>query len=558
MNKENKQPEINEEIVETVDETVDETAEETTDTPAKKAKREKPVRSAEVIRKMRRGRIATLVTAAVVVLTLLLNVVFSALNDRFPLSLDLSSDKVFTLSEESKDLAKSLTKPVEIVVFASEDVFSNVQSSDSLQYSGGMEEISTVLTEFYNATKQYEQLTGGKVTTTYIDMNRNPTAVSQYSKYKEDEAIAQGDILFISEAQSKQSNVAEGLFTYDVSEYYSSGALNVESIVEKTLATKLKAVQSVNEQVITFATGFSEDSTALSNLQGLYELNGYSVETVDLTRSAEINANTVCMVIPAPTKDYTTEAIEKLRSWLHNDGKEGRNLMVYTDAYADCTNLYEFLQVEYGLEVTDNLVMETDMNKVYAYNPYYAYGSIADTDYAVSCTGGDVLSGYTRQIVPHWEAKTDQSTQYSVNVVTFSDKAQIIDVANVDDQQFTTTGTAYDGTIVGMAVAVKEGFQNALQVATRTTVTVCGSQYVGHDIFTSMSTTDNEALLLDATSVITGVSNTINISSKPLTAETVSFSVIEQIFVGLGLFTVLLPVAMLIVALVVFLKRRHL
>lgn len=581
MNKENKQPAelqaeetVTEETVEeTVEAAVEETAEQADqtdeitaeedaaeegieDSQKKKAKKEK-TRSADMVRRLRHGRTAKLVTVGVVVLTLMLNVVFSILGDRFPLTLDLSTDKVFTLSEESTSVAQSLTRPVEIVVFAAEDTFSNVQSDNSIAFSGGMTQVATVLSEFYNATKQYNTLTDGKVTTTYIDMNRNPTAVTKYSNYKADEAIAEYDILFISDKQSKVINMNEGLFTYDASEYYSSGTLNISSTVEQTLATNLKAVQSTEAQVITFATGHEEDTNTKQGLQNIYTLNGYDVEEVDLTRSADINPNTVCLVIPAPTKDYSTETIERLRTWLHNDGKEGRNLMVFTDAYADCSNLYEFLNVEYGLEVTDKLVYENDLNKIYAYNPYYAFATIADSDYTGSCAGSEALAGFTRQIIPHWEEKTDTSTQYSVNLLTFSDQAQIIAVKD-SESAAAPTGEAYDGTIVGMAVAVKEDYQNALQVSTTTKVAVCGSSYASHSLFTSMSTSSNEALFLDSMAQITGVSNSVNISSKSLAEETISFSPTTQIFVGLGLFTILLPLALLITGLVVFLKRRHL
>ncbi len=556
MNNENNMLQNEEEIVETVE--LDE-VEETSTEDGKKTKRKKPMRSADVMRRLRHGRTATLVTIGVVILTLMLNVVFSALGDRFPLTLDLSAEKVFSLSDESKEIAKSLVKPVQIVVFASEDTFANVQSSDSLEVTGGMSQLSTVLSQFYNATKQYETLTDGKVTTTYIDMNRNPTAVSQYSQYKSDDAIMQGDILFICGDQSKVVNITEGLFTYDVSEYYSSGVLNIESLVEQTLATKLKAVQSTNAQVITLATGFSEDDTAIESLRKLYELNGYDVETVDFTRSAEINTNTTCLVIPAPTKDYTTDALQRLRTWLLNDGKEGRNLVVYTDTYADCPNLYEFLQVEYGLEVTDNLVYEQDLNKIYAYNPYYAFATIENTEYAANSAGAEVIAGYSRQIIPHWEAKTEESTQYSVNLLSFSNQARIVDVHSVSNEDYTQPqGTTYNGTIVGMAIAVKENFQNALQTTTVTKVAVCGSAYLSHEVFTSMNTTANEELLLDSMSAITGIDNKVNISSKPLATETISFSTTTQIFLGLGVFTILLPLALLITGLVVFLKRRHL
>lgn len=545
MNNEKNQPieNLEEEIVAEEMETVEEAA-------------PKKVRSADKIRRLRHGRLATLITVGVIVATLLLNVVFSIIGSRFPLNLDLTSKKLFSLSEESTAIAQSLTEPVEIVVFTSEAVFSDIRSEESMAFHGGQTSLATVLSQFYNATRQYNQLTGGKVTTTYIDMNRNPTAVSKYSEYKEDAAIADGDILFISDKQSRVSNIGEGLFTYDPSEYYSSGGvLNIESIVEQTLATNLKAVQSATEQVITFATGHDEDTNVLTALQDLYNLNGYTIESVNLTRSTAINPNTVCMVIPAPTKDYSTETIQKLRDWLSNGGKEGRNLMVYVHPTSDCPNLYEFLKVDYGMEVTNNVVAESNLDLMYQSGPFYPFGTIASTDYTASCGGGDALFPLCRQIIPHWEAQTEESVQYSVNLMTFSETAQLAPM-----EAITTNAVPdlkdYKDTIVGMAVAVKEGYQNALQAATTTKVGVCGSAYAAN--FVSMNTVDNELLFLDSMTKISGVTNTVNISSKSLAEESIYFAPSVVIIVGRIIFASVLPLGLLAFGLFMFLRRRHL
>ena len=53
-----------------------------------------------------------LFTAIVIVGILLLNIIVGALADRFPFTIDMSSDKVFTLSEESKAVAESIEKDV--------------------------------------------------------------------------------------------------------------------------------------------------------------------------------------------------------------------------------------------------------------------------------------------------------------------------------------------------------------------------------------------------------------------------------------------------------------
>jgi hypothetical protein len=513
---------------------------------------QKKARSAEVQRRLRHGRTATLITVGVIVLALLLNVVFSILGNRFPLNLDLSSDGTYSLSDESIKIAQSVTKPVEIVVFASEETFSNTQSDASLSFSQGYPQVATALTQFYNATKLYGSYSGGKVTTTYIDMNKNPTAVNQYTTYTDGESIANGDILFICGEKCKTSNIGEGLFLTDASTY------SFESIVEQTLATKINAVQSEATKVLTFFIGHTENEEVISGLSQIYELNGYDVELVDLTRSVDINKDTVCGIIPAPTVDYADKEIQRLREWLFNDGKEGRNLFVITDPVANCKNLYDFLKVDYGLEVTDHIVTETDMNRMYAYTPYYTFADIIQSDYTKNSYGSaKALTWTTRQIIPHWEPQSDTATEYYLNVLTYSNKAQITPAAQLEDAK-NPEMQEYDGTICGMAVSVKEGFQTALQQSTVTKVAVSGSAYSTLQAFLSMKTIENENLYLDVMSGMTGVENTINISSKSLETETVAFSTTSQIFLGLFLFTIALPVGLLICGLVVFLKRRHL
>jgi len=572
MNNENKKE--TEEMVETVEETVEETAKETVEETAeetavatkkeKREKKQKPVRSAEMQRRLRHGRVATLLTVSVIVLAVLLNVVLAVVADRVPLAIDLSADKMYTLSDESIALAESITKPVEIVVFASEETFSNTQSEDAYAFTGGHTQVSAVLTEFYNAVKQYNQYSDGKVTVSYIDMNKNPNAVNAYAKdYALNEALEENDILFICEKRVKVANMSTDLFAVDYSAYYSTGSLSLEaSTVEQTLATNIKGVQSEKSQVLTFFTGHDEDSLAVEGLMQIFKLNGYDVEEVDLTRSTEINVNTVCGIIAAPTTDYADKTIDRLRNWLNNDGKEGNNLMVFTDPTADCPNLYEFLQVEYGIEVTDNVIVETDPNRMYSYYQDNVFGVIADTEYTASVAGKDVLTQTIRQIVPSWEVKNDTNVQYRIDLLTYSDTARLIPFAELDkmndDKTYTPKQEEYNGTIVGMTVAVKEGFQNALQQATVTKIAVCGSNSLPYAALTGMSTVENEALLLDTMTAMTGVESSVNISSKSMTNETISFATTTQIFVGLGLFTLVLPIGLLIVGLVIFLKRRHL
>lgn len=74
----------------------------------------------------------------------------------------------------------------------------------------------------------------------------------------------------------------------------------------------------------------------------------------------------------------------------------------------------------------------------------------------------------------------------------------------------------------------------------------------------SQANVKNENVLMSALGAMTGVVDDINVSTKSLERDTITFSDSTTLIVGLGVFTVGIPVIILIICLVVFLKRRHL
>ena len=65
-------------------------------------------------KKFRHGTFAVLLIAAVIVITVLLNVVVSTLDNVWGLSYDLSSNKLYTISAQSKKVVSAVNQPVNI------------------------------------------------------------------------------------------------------------------------------------------------------------------------------------------------------------------------------------------------------------------------------------------------------------------------------------------------------------------------------------------------------------------------------------------------------------
>lgn len=510
-----------------------------------KAKGKKPKKSKMDSRRFRYGSMATAITAVVAVLVVVLNVVVSLLADRFPINIDLTQNKLFSLSDNSVEIAKSINKDVQVIVFGSEDLYKNPNmGSDYYQ-------VEALYKEIYKALQQYTSYSGGKVTVKYEDLNLNPQLATQYNKYE----VTSGDILLLCGDRYQKASFND---MYEISGDGYTQAQTVSSKVEVTLASRIKNVMRDTVQVVTAFVGHEEDEDTVSALKSIYEANGYEFKELNLASSEEIDANTVAGLIVGPTKDFTAEEIERLQKWLDNDGKLDRNLMVFADFQAECKNLYEFLNVEYGLEVTDNLVMETSLTRTYLYSGFYPYADTADTDFTKDLSGSaNVLTPLTRQIVTHKENNSENSL-YNVPIITFPESAKLMKIKDATDENASSeddksfAADAYP--INGMAASVKWTYVDNEQV--KTNVILSGSTQM--ILAASQANVKNENVLMSALGAMTGVVDDINVSTKSLERDTITFSDSTTLIVGLGVFTVGIPVIILIICLVVFLKRRHL
>lgn len=539
---------IEEEIVE--EEIEEEIEEELVEEVAEAAEPKKRFKfTVKNTRKFRIGATATAVTAAVAAVVVLLNVVVGLLNDRFPFSLDLTTDKSYTLSEESEAVADKVTEDVTITVFMAESQFSAPAYGN---------EMDVILRQFYQFTKDYHSMTGGKVTTEYIDLDANPTLASTYEKY----GVSAGSVLFRCGEQWRAITV-DDLYSLDDSNYYYTGEYSISSLVEQKLASNINAVSGGKTVVLTFLTGHGESSSYITALSDLYEMNGYVIETADFSAATEISPNTGALVIVAPNEDYTVEEIKRLRAWLSNSGARERHLFVYCNFAVSCPNLYEFLEVDYGITVTDNLVWETDTNNIpmsyYGSYPYSPFTTIQSTDLTTDVGSNKVIMPLTLQLLT---AHTNDTSMYSTTnhaVVTFPESAKLVSNEELNNEEATidtiVKTDAEEYPIIGVAYAYDYDYNDDNEQIGNY-VFVSGSYQI-IDYITSGNYT-NEDLVLNPMRAVCSLGDTTVISGKELTTDTVSFDATTFYVLGLGIFTIGIPLALVILSVIMFIRRRHL
>lgn len=506
--------------------------------PAKKRREKKPFNA----RKFRFGAMSTALTVIVIVAVVLLNVVMDVLAERFPLTADLTSEKTYSLTDVGVEVAQSLENDVEITVFMSEDFFKNPSMQAEVQ--------NTVLRQFYQMSKELITQSGNKVSVTYVDLTKDPTKAQNYADYD----VTYGDILFVSGARSKKVTI-DNLISASGSQYT---GYTYTSLVEQTLASGVNAVGNGETTYVTLLTGHKENENALYALNSILTLNGYEVEQVDFSTAAEINEESSILVIAGPTTDFSETEINRLRSWLSNNNELGRNLLFYCNPEGNCPNLYGFLREDYGIEVTSNLIQETDQNKVTLASDFSLLPIVTpeSTDYTQNSTDKKVVFSNGLQLVLHYDSDPDKAVIQNIPLITFTNTAKLLPLSSLEEEGSTADKliSADSYPVVGMAVAHTDTYVD--NERRESNVIVSGS--MESILYFQATQYNNEELIIDNINTLAGREDAVTISGKDLSAEALSYSNVVVNILGKGVFMCGIPLLMLVICLIVFLRRRHL
>lgn len=500
--------------------------------------------------------LSTSLTVIVIVGILLLNIIVSTLADRYPFTIDMSSDKVFTLSEESQNIAKSMEKEVEVVIFAdvqsyfigvAEQLYTYYYSyyGQEVNLSNELERLSR---EIETALAQLQTHSGNKLTYQFIIPDQEPEKYAEYTKYN----MGSNNVLFISGERYRKTELSTMCDLSDTS--------SVTSKVEQVLISNIFALQGDSDRIIQVLTGHEEDANTLSGLQKLYELNGYLFEEMLITGSAEFNNASDTLLIPAPAKDYSAQEIQRIRNWLKNNNKRNRNLMVFINPTADCPNLYEMLKTDYQIEVTDQLIYESDPDRYHHDGEKYNFGIVSadvpTNDYTKNSAGEfNVIMPRVRRLICNLPESSEGLAQLGIPLTKHPDTAWVSRIGS-DGEKVTLDAAAYP--LTSTVAYVYETFDDNTQQDATTMVTVCGSAEIAYEQYIRNTTLKNEELLLDMVHAVTGYETNLSISSKVIAKDVTTFTSATQMVLGIWVFTVGIPVVILAICLIVFLRRRSL
>lgn len=514
-----------------------ETAGKTEDTKAKKAKNKKSKPQKEKgkfkkfmkSRKAKHGTVAMAITALVIVMVIVLNIIIGLLVNRFPdLELDLTSNNSFALQDDTIDYVSHLNNDVTVYILMEKDKF---------------ESQGTYFVQAQKMLNKMASKSDGKMKIKYVDLTSNPSFTSNYPNVDWQSSSANNIVLVESGKQYKVLTLTD-CFEYDEQTYNYYGTYSFTGTkIEQAVVTAILNVTTDDKVVVDMIKGNNEQD--YSSLKSLLENNAYQVNEVSLA-TGDFDKDAKVAIMYAPSVDLDEKIVEKLSTWLSNDGKYGRSLIyVPTADMGEMPNLDDFLK-EWGMSIDRGYVFETDETALVNANSPYAF-TVSYGDYYKDNLKNSKIPVVVSE--SHAVNITDENTAHALLKTT--DKAGVlpIDADKSWDYKDAITGN-------GENVAAEGVMTNEDKKSSR--VVVFGSYVMFSDTIMQYNSFNNSAYFMNVINTIADKEDVgITIESKSIDNTELGITDVATQNTMLVVFVIVIPIAILVAGFVFWLRRRN-
>lgn len=342
----------------------------------------------EIIKKkwLRETTLTVLLIAVIIVAFVALNLWVKSLELT---DIDFTSEKLHTLSEESKKQVSNIEEKITIYFFGYEEGSSAVDLAK--QYSKENKNISVEL----------------------IDKAERTDLASKYD-------IQDGAPIIVIEAGNKSKTLnSSDLYAMDYTTY------EYTDLTEQKLTNGILTVTMVNVPKVYFLTGHNEydmDTHMVTFAQKL-ENEVYDIQKLNFLVKNEIPEDCSVLVIASPENDFTDYETELITNYINNGG----NILWLNDPYSHegtLANVQKILDL-YGIELSnEGVVFEEDTSKMLVQTPYMILPEIEYTSITGELSNnGTVLLIDAGRITYKDDEKLEELGVSSQTILTSSEKA---------------------------------------------------------------------------------------------------------------------------------------
>ncbi len=458
------------------------------------------------------GAYSTGMIALTVAIMVVLNIMVGELPGAW-INIDVTFDKMYSITDQSKEYVASMQEDVTIYVLQSED-----NQDATLQQT----------------LQRFDDLSD-HITVENVDPVLNPLFHTQYIQ----ESITANSLIVVSE---KRNKVIDYNSIYETSVDPSTYATTVTGYDgEGQITSALAYVLSDDMPKVYITEGHGEYTFSNMFLTGLTKEN-VEYASLNLLEHDMVPEDAACLVINAPVNDFSVDDKDKVIDYLEKGGK-----VIAITGFSVDTELTNFKAIlnYMGLQLADGLVVEGKTDNYYQ-SPYYLLPTLSPANYTTGLYGSAyVFAPFSQGILMEdWAA---EGMSYNIFMATSKEAFAKKDIANMEDV------TKAEGDQEGPFAIGVEALKK-LENGTATLVVYSCDQLFTDEASSMVGGTN---LTLFTNTVSNFVDNEVS-SSVPVKSYELSYLTIPQnsVLMWGAIVLLILPLGFLVVGFVVWFRRR--
>lgn len=496
------------------------------------------------------GSLSTLFTIIFIAVVIAINVFVSLAAQRFNLKIDLTSEKVFTLDQETKDFLAELKSPVEVIILGDETTYRSATST-----SGAIAPTRYVVETVDNYVRESEY-----VSVHFVDPRYNPNFFKSRN-------------ITLDDGTDTADNIFLVVYSPETQRYRFIKDTIFENLMYVGLERRLTAgmLYTTVEDIQTVAIIKGHGEGTLPYFQETLKDNGFDVKYITIQDFDEIPDFVSVLVVNNPTRNYSDDDINKIDAWLSNNEDLGHHLMVFTDLNMPKNPKLEEYLVEWGLSLgTENIF---DYSNSYAFtNASYPLLKVKYADDAKTLAEDLAREGYyqfvqlgaARAVNRIFDSKDSRKTYGVIDTFptafsryTASTKLSPNDWKNFTyDEESDTVGPFYLS-----AISRQTRYEGMTEFSS--SVYLCGSTSFVDDYFVSNIDGNNQQtaefmIKLCKFLVASKKSYDTDILPAQLIFDTLAFETTTQVIITVLGIVLVLPLIFSIIGIIVWRKRKFL
>lgn len=470
-------------------------------------------------RKFKYGGYATLMTVLVVIVIVIVNLLAA----RIPWIYDVSDTRLYSLSDETKNVLDKVDSPVSII---------------GVYETGNENEAFDIMVKKYKALSDY-------ITVTNIDPVKNPAVIAKFTTMG---AVIEEGCYVVDNGEGKFKVILpEQMLNYS---YSSDGQIQIDSLaLEQQLTSAIQHVNTKELPIIYNLIGHGEQEIE-NDLMYSLSLYNYEVKDLSLLVEGEIPADCDVLMINNAISDMFEEEIELIENYLDNYGR----MIIFSGlADEDMPNFIGFLE-NYGIEVMNkSIVVEGDADYYYK-NPTLLIPDIINHEITESIIEERLkITAYASQYINELDMKRKDVVVEHLLVTSQNSWAKP-SLNNAETLEKENDDVAGPLMIACAVTDNKEWDSKAAVFYSAKLIVISNSEFLKPESYAAAPNID---LVINSIKWLTGNAEYISVAPKDVNTLPLQMSN-AQINTYVIITVVAIPLTIIIIGLFVWRKRRNL